>query len=173
MSTDDDRSEGARQVALDRLQVTAFTETAYDDLTRLAAQLCDTPVALVSLIDGDRQWFKSHFGTEMTQTPRSQAFCAHAIQSPDRVMVVEDASVDPRFRDNPLVTGEPRIRFYAGAPLVSSSGHALGTICILDTAPRTLSAERMDTLRFLAQQVVAKLEERAPPSGSDDRPAQA
>ena len=139
----------------------------------MAADLCGTPVALVSMVDRDKQWFKARVGLATTETPREWAFCAHAIQDPSQVMVVEDATRDPRFAGNPLVTGDPHIRFYAGAPLVTSSGHALGTICllegdladgergcVLDSEPRTLDPERMEALRFLAQQVVTRLEEK-------------
>ena len=152
--------EQARQAEVDRLAVDAFAETAYDDIARLASELCGTPVSLVTIVDGDRQWFKARLGTEVTETPREIAFCAHAIETPGTVMVVEDMTKDPRFANNPLVTGEPNIRFYAGAPLVTASGHAVGTVCVLDVQPRTLTAVQLETLRFLSQQVVTKLEER-------------
>ncbi|MEP7138070.1 MAG: GAF domain-containing protein [Caldimonas sp.] len=160
MTQKEDEREGARQAALDALAVDRFADTAVNDIARMAADLCGTPVALVSMVDRDKQWFKARVGLATTETPREWAFCAHAIQDPTQVMVVEDTTRDPRFADNPLVTGEPNIRFYAGAPLVTSSGHALGTICVLDSEPRTLDPERMEALRFLAQQVVTRLEEK-------------
>ncbi len=150
--------ERARQAEVDRLAVDPFEDTAYDDITRLAADMAHTPVALITIIDGDRQWFKSRLGTQVSETPREISFCAHAIERPGDVMVVEDTTRDPRFAANPLVTGDPNIRFYAGAPLVTASGHAIGTVCVLDTQPRQLGPEQLEMLRFLAQQVMAKLE---------------
>lgn len=160
MTQQEDKREIARQAALDALAITRFADTALDDIARTAADICGTPVALVSLVDRDKQWFKARVGTETSETPREWAFCAHAIQDPTQVMVVEDASRDPRFADNPLVTGDAHVRFYAGAPLVTSSGEAIGTVCVLDREPRTIDAERMESLRFLAQQVVTRLEEK-------------
>jgi GAF domain-containing protein len=153
-------TERQRQAIVDSLASDAFADTAYDDITRLAAQLFETPIALITVIDGERQWFRSRVGTDETGTAREIAFCAHAILEPRQVLVVEDATLDPRFADNPLVTGEPHIRFYAGAPLVSETGHALGTLCVLDTEARRLDPERIETLRFLAQQIITRLEQR-------------
>lgn len=131
-------------------------EQAFDDLTRLAAQVLGAPIALVSLIDRDRQWFKSRVGVEVCSTPRDWAFCHHAIQQPE-VMVVEDARLDPRFASNPLVTGDLGIRFYAGAPLVADDGSPLGTLCIIDRLPRRFDAAACETLALLARQVMAQL----------------
>lgn len=134
-------------------------EQAYDDLTRLAAEICGTPIALVSLIDRDRQWFKSHYGLDVRETPRDVAFCAHAILGDD-VFVVDESSKDDRFCDNPLVTGEPHVEFYAGAPLIMSDNNKLGTLCVIGHKARTLSNAQKDALTTLARQVVSQLELR-------------
>ncbi|MCA9516645.1 MAG: GAF domain-containing protein [Myxococcales bacterium] len=135
-------------------------EAAFDDLVSLTAAICDVPIALVSLIDRDRQWFKARVGLAAAQTRRDEAFCAYAILAPDDVLIVPDALSDPRFADNPLVTGEPHIRFYAGAPLRSPEGHALGTLCVIDRVPRSLDARQRQALEALSRQVVAALEQR-------------
>ena len=147
-------------VRLDALRSFAVLDTppepGFDDLTRLAAHVCGTPVALVSLIDTCRQWFKSRHGLDAAETPRDIAFCSHAILD-DGLFEVPDAAADERFRENPLVTGEPRIRFYAGMPLVTPEGYALVTLCVIDRVPRTLTDGQRDALRVLARQVVAQL----------------
>ena len=134
-------------------------EQAYDDLTRLAAEICNTPIALVSLIDSDRQWFKSHHGLDARETPREYAFCAHAILDDD-IFVVNDSNVDERFSDNPLATGGPLVKFYAGAPLIMSDKTRLGTLCVIDNEKRTISQQQKEALEALARQVVSQLELR-------------
>lgn len=160
MSTQDE-AERARQSELDDFRIVdTLEEQAFDDLTRMAASVCGVPIALISLLDRDRQWFKSRVGLQATETPREFAFCEHAIHAAEPVMMVRDATQDERFAANPLVTGDPSIRFYAGAPLVSSGGQRLGTICVIDRVPRELDARQIETLQFLADQVMRKLEER-------------
>jgi diguanylate cyclase (GGDEF)-like protein len=132
-------------------------EQAYDDVVMLASTICDAPIALISLVDDQRQWFKARCGLELQQSPREQAFCAHAILQPGAVMQVADARKDPRFAGNPLVAGAPGIRFYAGAPLVSPSGAALGTVCVMDSTPRQLTPRQTQALQALSRQVVQLL----------------
>lgn len=133
-------------------------EKAYDDLVRLASYICETPIAAVSFIDRDRQWFKAKVGLEVPETKRDLAFCAHAILTPDDTLIVPDASLDARFSDNPLVTGDPKIRFYAGVPLVTENGLGLGTLCVIDHIPKVLSAAQTKALRVLRNQVIRELE---------------
>lgn len=134
-------------------------EAAFDDLTALASHLCGTPISLVSLVDHDRQWFKSRHGLDAPQTPRDVAFCAHAILD-SQPLVVRDARDDPRFMDNPLVTSAPDLRFYAGIPLASTEGANLGTLCVIDHVPRDLTDAQLDALDRLARQVVSLMELR-------------
>lgn len=135
-------------------------EPAFDDIVRQAALALDTPIALISLIDDRRQWFKARVGLSVQETPRSLAFCAHAIAG-DGFMMVDDATKDPRFINNPLVQFDPSIRFYAGAVLEDRQGHRLGTICVIDQKPRDgLSPDKIATLQSLGKQVIDMLEER-------------
>lgn len=135
-------------------------EEVYDDITRIASEICGTPYSLLSLVDKDRQWFKAGHGVDMTETPREQSFCAHAIIDPNETLVVPDARYDERFHDNPLVTGDPHFVFYAGVPLTDSEGYALGTLCVLDNRPRELSEQKLTALKALAKLVCVHFELR-------------
>ena len=160
MKADLPPDEKERLKALNELEILdTDCEQSFDDITHLASQICETPIALISFIDGDRQWFKSKLGTTLSQTSRDTAFCAHGILQRD-IFIVEDALKDARFATNPMVTGNGRTRFYAGTPLVTSEGHALGMLCVKDCVPRKLSAAQLDGLRALGRQVVANLELR-------------
>ena len=153
--------EAERLARLDRYHILdTLPEQTYDDLIKIASGICGAPISLVSLIDRDRQWFKANVGLDAAETPRDFAFCAHAISMPEEMLIVPDAQQDPRFRDNPLVTGDPHIRFYAGAPLVTPDGHAIGTLCVMDRVPRTLQPFQIDAIKGLSRQVVALLELR-------------
>ena len=135
-------------------------ESAFDDIVELATTLCDVPIALVSLVDRERQWFKACIGLDVEETHRDLAFCAHAILEPTCLLIVEDAGLDPRFKNSPLVLGPPYIRFYAGAPIITDNGYALGTVCVIDTVPRTLSTSQYKSLQALARQTSALLQLR-------------
>jgi two-component system, sensor histidine kinase len=150
-------NEARRLAALRNLDILdSETEAMYDQMTALAAEICQVPVCLVSLVDEKRQWFKSRHGTDATETPREVAFCAHAILGDD-LFEVEDSRSDPRFRDNPLVTGEPHVVFYAGVPLSLERDIRLGTLCVIDEKPRRLTAKQRQALKTLASQVEANL----------------
>lgn len=136
-----------------------LNEEEYDRLTKLAAVICGVPISLVSLIDEKRQWFKSHLGLDISETPRDVAFCAHAING-TTLFEVEDASADERFKDNPLVVSDPNIRFYAGYPLIDKEGMALGTLCVIDKAPRKLTGDQRAALELLANQVIDLIQAR-------------
>lgn len=134
-------------------------ENTFDDLTNLAAHICEAPVAMITLVDEKRQWFKSKVGISANETSRDVSFCGHAIMS-NKLFIVPDAASDPRFAKNPLVTGEPKIRFYAGAPLITPDGHALGTLCVIDKVPRTLRPDQKRALEILSRHVMTQLELR-------------
>jgi signal transduction histidine kinase len=155
-------NEAQRLAALDRYRILdTDPEQGFDDLTAIAAVICETPISLISLIDLERQWFKSRVGLDATETPREHAFCAHAICQPHDLLIVPDTLNDPRFAQNPLVTSDPSIRFYAGVPLVTEDGCALGTICAIDRVPRQLSSAQYEALRALGRQVISQLELRS------------
>ncbi|MEP0783228.1 EAL domain-containing protein [Trichocoleus sp. DQ-A1] len=152
--------EAGRLKALQQYEILDTSpEQAFDDLARVAAHICGTPIALISLVDANRQWFKSKVGVEVSETPRDIAFCSHAILQSD-LFIVSDALADQRFATNPLVTTDPNIRFYAGAPLITPAGYALGTLCAIDFVPRQLKPEQQEALLSLSRQVVAQLELR-------------
>lgn len=153
-------NEASRLRTLELYQVLdTAAEKQYDDLAELAATICQVPICLISLVDEDRQWFKSRIGLEAQETPREFAFCAHAIVQ-DEMLVIPDATRDSRFADNPLVVGDPKIRFYAGAQLRVANGESLGTLCVIDRQPRILNDYQLHALDVLRQSVVSLLEMR-------------
>jgi signal transduction histidine kinase len=147
------------QALLDLEVLDTPSEKCFDDLVHFASLFCNTPCSAISLIDGQRQWFKAKTGIKATETSRDIAFCNHAISS-NGLFVVNDAQIDPRFKCNPLVTGEMGLRFYAGMPITTSEGFNIGAICVLDTKPRELNLDQMDLLTYLAEQVMALFELR-------------
>lgn len=160
MNVINSNGEKLRLAALQDFQILdTLPEREFDDITLLASQICETPISAVSLIDAERQWFKSHVGLDVSETPRDCAFCDYAIEE-DQLFIVNDAASDSRFRNNPLVTKSPHIRFYAGAPLVTSDGHKLGTLCVIDQKPRTLSDSQERALSALARSVMNLIEAR-------------
>jgi diguanylate cyclase (GGDEF)-like protein len=161
MEYDTPGAEDRRQAVLDSYGILdTADERPYSEMIRLAAYICQTPSAMISFVDRERIWMKATFGVPDREAPRAISFCSYAIKTPDQVMMVSDASQDPRFVGNPLVTGGPKIRLYAGAPMVSPEGEALGTICVMDQAPRELSTPQLEALQILARQVVGQLELR-------------
>jgi GAF domain-containing protein len=148
--------EQKRLVALEEYGIMdSLPEEEYDNITSLASRICSTPISLITLLDDRRQWFKSATGLEIKETPIEYAFCSHAIQHPSEIMVVPDSRKDERFANNPYVTGEPHIVFYAGMPLVDEAGQALGTLCVLDVQENTLTPFQLTALKQLAKQVVS------------------
>lgn len=135
-------------------------EKEFDDITKIASQICQTPISLISLIDDKRQWFKSHHGLDATETPRDVAFCAHAINDQNQLLNVPDSRTDERFYDNPLVTGDPHVIFYTGVPLVSPDGFALGTLCVIDHETKVLTSRQLESLESLGNQVIRLFELR-------------
>jgi signal transduction histidine kinase len=153
-------NEAARLSALERYDILdTEREQAYDDFTALAAHICGTPMALIGLIDDRRQWFKSKLNMDGSETPRELTFCGHTLID-NQMLVVPDTFADQRFHDHPSVTGAPRIRFYAGAPIVTDDGYGLGTLCVIDDKPRTLTTDQQHALEALSRQVMAHLELR-------------
>lgn len=134
-------------------------EKPFDDLVNMASRICDAPIALVSLIDEHRQWFKAKVGIDATETPRDISFCGHAIAD-TKIMMVEDSSKDERFFDNPAVTGPLQVKFYAGAPLVTAGGLSIGTLCVVDHKPRKLSDDQLNYLSILSKQIMTQMELR-------------
>ena len=154
------QQETERLAILKELEILdTLPEKALDDLTLLASHICEAPIALLTLLDDKRQWFKSRVGLAVGETPIDMAFCAHAIDQ-QGLFIVPDAEQDPRFSQNPLVRGDPNIRFYAGSPLVMDNGCALGTLCVIDRVPRELSAGQREALEALGREVVTHLELR-------------
>ncbi len=154
-------NEAQRLEALQRYDILDTpNEQAFDDLTQLASLVCEAPVAMVNLVADERQWTKSAVGPVPREMPRKLSFCAHSILQPDRLMEVGDAMLDERFADNPLVTKADGVRFYAGVPLLSPDGFALGSLCVLDTRPRQLNDRQREALKALGRQVVTQLELR-------------
>ncbi|HEV2130506.1 MAG TPA: histidine kinase dimerization/phospho-acceptor domain-containing protein, partial [Longimicrobiaceae bacterium] len=160
MTAPQPRNEKERLEALRRYEILdTLREAEFDDLARLAAHICQTPVSLITLIDADRQWFKSAVGWEGSETPREIAFCAYTILGSD-LLIIPDASKDERFAGNPQVTSEPHIRFYAGVPLITPDAYALGSLCVIDTRPRNLRPEQREALAALGRQVTHQLQAR-------------
>ncbi len=137
-----------------------LTEDEYDAITYIASVICDAPIALVAFLDEDRNWFKSHYGTDLSESPRAISFCQHAIAQTEDILVIEDLGNDSRFRDNPLVHIDPKVNFYAGAPLVNKEGYSLGTVCVLGMEKHTLSEKQQKALTLLSKRVMAMLELR-------------
>ncbi|MGO4910864.1 sensor histidine kinase [Leeuwenhoekiella sp. W20_SRS_FM14] len=148
-------NERKRQEAVNSYKlVGTLPERSYDDITQIAAYICEAPIALITMLDYNRNFLKSHYGVPFSESPRQISFCTHAIQSPEAIFVIPDARKDDRFKDNPLVTGDMKAIFYAGVPLIDKGGHALGTLCVFDHEPRTINERQQSTLIALANQVI-------------------
>ncbi|MBE7170355.1 MAG: GAF domain-containing protein [Williamsia sp.] len=161
MNPSDDGYEVKRMQELREYNILdTLTEEEYEQITYLATVICDVPIALISFIDENRQWFKSHLGVSDSETLREHSFCAHAINSPEELMVVPDSRKDERFKDNPYVTGSPNVVFYTGIPLLSREGYGLGTICVIDHKPKELNQQQLKALKILSLQVMSLLETR-------------
>lgn len=155
------KNERARIASLNELQILdSEPETNYDNLAQLASYICDVPVSLITLLAEDKNWFKAKIGTDLCESERSISFCSHAILEPDKLMVVEDTLLDPRFVNNPLVTSDMKIRFYAGMPILSHDGQALGALCVMDNKPHKFTSKQEKTLKSLAKQVESLFELR-------------
>jgi GAF domain-containing protein len=166
MTTPIPADEEARQESLRTYEILdTQAEKVFDDITAVIAGICDTPIALLTFIDGNRQWIKANFGLPLRQTTRNASICAHAICR-DELFVVPDTLRDARFADNPFVIGEPHIRFYAGMPLITPEGHALGALCVIDHSPRQLSEDQKAKLEALAQSAMLLLEIRLGRNGA-------
>jgi len=152
--------EAARVAALDRYAILdTEPEQSFDDLVILASYVCKTPIAMLSLVDDRRQWFKSKVGVVIRETAREISFCGHAIQQED-LFIVPDTLKDPRFKENPMVVGEPHIRFYTGAPIINEEGFALGTLCVIDRQPRELDSDQKEALWALSRLALGQMELR-------------
>ena len=162
-------NETERQKDLESYSILdTLPEVDYDNLSAIAAEICGTSISLISLIDNNRQWFKSHHGYKEKETPRNHAFCAHAINDPEDIFVIQDARNDERFHDNPLVTGEPHFIFYAGVPLTNENGMALGTLCVIDHKAKQLNESQLNSLKALSNQVMNLLELRKAKKSLED-----
>ena len=154
-------NEARRIAALHRYQILDTpSEQQFDDFARLASIVCETPIALMSLVDTDRQWFKARIGLDTEETPREHAFCSYTILG-DEALIVEDAKKDDRFANNPLVTSAPHIRFYAGEPLVDNEGHALGSLCVIDRKPRQLTPQQREALAIIGRRLTEQIQLRS------------
>ncbi len=157
---DSKRSSSRARSLLPYAILDSLTEQSYDELTGLVAYIAKTPIALISFVDRDRQWFKSRVGLGSSETPRNSSFCAHAIREPSNILIVPDALADPRFADNVLVTGDPPIRFYCGAKLTTPDNQSVGTLCVIDRVPRQLDERQTHALELLAHQAMSLWEMR-------------